>query len=486
LKTTVAAQQLAEVTQERFLKEADPAKALAIWWQLAHADRSITSTRQLLGQLTVDIGNIDRLMTDQVNAVLHHPRFQRLEGSWRGVSYLVDHLEDRDTTKIRLLNVSWEALVRDLDRSIEFDQNQLFRKVYSGEFDQPGGEPFAVLIGDYEICLRPERNHQTDDLPALRQIAQVAAAAFCPFITGAHPALFGLDQFSELERLTNLTGVFEQPEYVNWRALRESDDLRFVGLTLPRILMRLPYREDNSRVDRFRFQEAVAKRDDYLWGNAAYAFGAVLLRSYNDSGWLADIRGVRQDVHDGGLVPDLPVDCFETDTWGIGIKSSTDAAILEMLEPLLAELGFMPLSRCHATENVAFFSNASLLKPKVYHEKFASANARLSSMLQYMFCVSRVAHYVKVLGRERIGSLSDPDQCATYLNAWLQQYVLSDDQAPTEDKAQHPLREARVEVAEIPGKPGAFRCVIYLQPHYQFDDVASTFKLTTEMAPVSK
>lgn len=486
LSTTVLVSQAVQLTQAAFLQERDLARSIAIWWMLNHADRPIDSIEQLLGQLTVDVGRIDQWLNDQTNEILHHPRLQKLEASWRGVWYLVDRLEEGTNTKIRLLDVSWSTLVRDLDRSIEFDQSQLFRKVYSAEFDTPGGEPYAVLLGDYEVHLHPSPDHPSDDLKALSQISEVAAAAFCPFITGAHPSLFGLDDFGAVERITNLPGIFEQTDYVGWRSLREKEDSRFLGLVLPRTLMREPYRDDNGRVDRFRFREELHHKSNYLWGSAVYAFGRVLMRAFADSGWLADIRGVRTDREDAGILTDLPLPTFETDARRVAVKPATDASILEMNEALLADLGFIPLCHCHGTEYSAFFSNASLQKPKAYLQASATANAKLSAMLQYMFCVSRVAHYVKVLGREKIGSLMDADQCARYLNDWLQKYVLSDDQSSIDVKAAHPLRQARVEVADTPGKPGAFRCAIFLQPHYQFDVVATTFKLTTEMVPAQR
>lgn len=471
---------------ERFLSSDDLAESAAAYLTAVHPQQNIETSDDLLTRLTIDIGCIDRLLTRQLNELLHHPRLQKLEATWRGVHALVEQVENGEQTKIRLLNVTWEALVRDLDKAIEFDQSQLFRRVYSEEFDRAGGEPLSVLIGDYEVHLRPEPHHPTDDVQALQQISQVAAAAFAPFITGAHPALFGLDDFSELERITNLEGVFSQPEYIKWRSLRESDDSRFLGLTLPRVLFRRPWGDSSLRVDGFRFVEDCYHPSQYLWGPAVYAFAGVLIRAFSQSSWLADIRGVRTDEDSGGLVANLPTDEFETDGWGIAAKSSTDIAISEGIEPLLSDLGFMPLSRCHGTEWSAFYSNASVQQPKEFDRAEARANARLSAMLQYMLCVSRVAHYVKVLSREKIGSFMEASQCAEYLNNWLMQYVLHDDQAAIDSKAARPLREARVEVHDAPGRPGAFNCVIYLQPHYQFDDLASTFRLTTEMAPARR
>jgi type VI secretion system ImpC/EvpB family protein len=324
-----------------------------------------------------------------------------------------------------------------------------------------------------------------DDLDALRNVSQVAAAAFAPFIASADPSLLGLDSFAELQRPMNLAEIFEQPEYAKWRSLRASEDSRFVGLTMPRILMRLPYKDESSRVDRFRFAEDTSGRGigGYLWGNAAYAFGAVLIRAFSQSGWLADIRGVRRDLEEGGLVTGLPVESFGTDRQGVAIKSCTDVVITDVQENHISELGFMPLCQCKGTDYAAFYSNASIQKPATYDEQYATANAKISAMLQYMLCVSRVAHYLKVMGREKVGSFMEAQDCESFLNEWLQKYTTHDEDAPQEIKARYPLREARAEVREQPGKPGSYYCVVRLQPHYQLDNMASTIAMTTELAP---
>jgi type VI secretion system protein ImpD len=422
-----------------------------------------------------------------LNAVLHHPRFQKLEASWRGLEYLTRQLDGESHARIRVLNVSWAALLRDFDRAIEFDQSQLFRKVYSQEFGTAGGEPFSVLLGDFAIRRRPEAGAPTDDIEGLRQVAQVAAAAFCPFIASVDPTLFGLDSFADMERPMDLRRIFRQPEYLKWRRLRETEDARFLGLTLPRILMRLPYRNDGTRADAFTFEEDVTGSDggSYVWGNAVYAFGGVLLRAFGQSGWLADIRGVRQDAEGGGVTPPLPTPSFRTDRPGVALKFAADFVISPELEHELCQLGFLPLCVCPDRDALAFFSNSSIQLPKKYDSDFATANAKISSMLQYLLCVSRVAHFVKVIGRSKVGSFLEPSQCETFLNEWLHRYVMQNDDATAEIKAKFPLRDANVQVRSYPGKPGSYYCTIRMQPHFQFDEMATSIQLTTELTPAS-
>ena len=372
--------------------------------------------------LGCDIARLDALLTRQVEAILHHPRFQQLEASWRGLHYLTEEAEGAENVKIRVLSVSWDEIARDLERAIEFDQSQLFRKVYSEEFGTPGGEPFGMLLGDYEIRPHPSADHPVDDVAALTAVSQVAAAAFAPFVAGVHPSMFGLDEFSELERPLNLSHAFDQLDYLKWNTFRKTEDARFAGLTLPRILLRLPYEDDGSRVDGFRFCENVSgpDRGGYLWGNAAYAVGAVAVRAFADTGWLAGIRGVERDVAKGGLVAGLPVHCFSTDKHGVAMKCSTDVIVTDYQEQELSDLGFIPLCPCADSEYSAFYSSPSVQQPRRYDELAATMNARLSAMLPYMLCASRFAHYLKVEVRDKIGSFSEASECEQYLNQWLQ------------------------------------------------------------------
>ena len=467
----------------RFLEERSPAEALSLWLRLTRGAGRPANKEQVVRSLGRAIAALDAAITGQVNAILHHPRFQRLESAWRGLHYLVQQAEGAENVKIRVLSVSWRDLSRDAERAIEFDQSQLFRKVYSEEFDTPGGEPFGVLLGDFDIRHRLTEEHPVDDLATLKAISGVAAAAFAPFVTAAHPALFGLNEFATLEQPLNLPRTFDQLEYLKWQEFRTSEDSRFVGLVLPRVLMRLPYEDDGTRADGFRFREEVTgpDREKYLWGSAAYAFGAVLIRAFAQSNWLADIRGVRRDEEGGGIVSGLPVHSFATDKRGVAAKSSTEVLISDRQESELSRLGFVPLCHCADTDYSAFYTNQSAQKPKSYDEPGATMNARISSMLQYTLCVSRFAHYLKAIARDKMGAFSDPEDCEDFLHRWLQKYVTPDSEASAEVKARFPLREARVEVSEQPGKPGSYRCTAHLWPHFELEELAATLKVTTEL-----
>jgi type VI secretion system ImpC/EvpB family protein len=313
----------------------------------------------------------------------------------------------------------------------------------------------------------------------------VAAASFAPMLAGVHPSFFDLESFSDLERPLDLSRTFEQLEYLKWRALRQTEDARFVGLTAPRVLMRLPYVDDGSRADEFRFKEDVEdpSRRQYLWGTAVYAFGAVLIRSFAESGWFASIRGAPRGIDGGGIVTDLPVHSFSTDKVGIAPKVSTDVIVTDAQEKGLGELGFIPLCHCQDSEVSTFYGNQSIQKPQKYDEMPATINARLSSMLQYMFCVARFSHYVKVISRDKLGALNGATECEDYLRKWLMKYTTANDNAGSELKSRYPLREARVELRDRPGKPGSYNCVIHLRPHFQLDQLQMAVKLRTQLAP---
>jgi type VI secretion system ImpC/EvpB family protein len=470
---------------DRFLAETVLTRALALWLEPPEWLRGQELIQFIRSRLVRDIAQLNDLLNLQVNAVLHHPSFQKLEASWRGLHYLVHQVDDNGTIQIRVLHVTWRDLARDFEKALEFDQSQLFRKIYNEEFGMPGGKPYGVLLGDYEIHPRPSAQHPMDDLAVLAKVAGVAAAAFAPFLAAAHPTMFDLDSFTELERLKEPGKIFDTPEYVKWRALRDTDDARFIGLLLPRVLMRLPYGEDSHRVDRFLFREDVTdpERGGYLWGSPVYAFGAVLARAFGESGWLADIRGVQRDVEGGGLVTGLPLHGFSTDYPRLMPRAATEAVITDAQEKELSELGFIPLCYCHHTPYCAFYSNQSVQKPKTYDEMPATINARLSAMLQYMLCVSRFAHYLKVIARDKIGSFTTPGECEDFLRKWLHDYTISNDNAAIDMKARYPLREAKVQIRERPDKPGTYFCTIQLRPHFQLDQMTTAVKLVTELAP---
>lgn len=466
-----------------FLRADDPIAGLSAWfgpeiWGRLRGDRGA-----LVAAVQRDIAEIDDLLSEQIDEILHHKRFQTLEASWRGLRYLTDQSAGWEDVLVRVLTASWRELCRDFERAVEFDQSQLFHKVYSEEFGMPGGRPFGVLLCDYAVAHRPAKGRETDDVAGLRYLSQVAAAAFCPAILGADPALFGLETFREFGQPQNLKAVFQQDEYVRWRRFRDAEDARFIGVTAPRVLMRAPYGDDTRGRFGFRYREDAGGLTlaDHCWGAAIYAYGGVLMRAYAQSGWFADIRGVRIDQSGGGRVEGLPVPCFATDADGAAPKFAVEVALSAALEKELDDLGFVPLSRCKDTPYLAFYGNQSVQAAKTYESTAATANARLSAMLRYMFCVSRFAHFVKIQVRERIGSYSSAEECEKLLTDWLMSYTLGNDDAALELKARHPLREASVQVRDVPGKPGTFACVIHLKPHFQLDQVFSSFKLVTEL-----
>ena len=424
------------------------------------------------------IAQIDHLLSLQLNEILHHPAFQKLEASWRGIKYMMDQSETSSMLKIRVLNVSKKELLRDLQRAPEFDQSVMFKKVYEDEFGIFGGEPFGALVGDYEFSKHPE------DIELLEKVSQVAAGAHAPFLTAASPELLNLDSFAQLGDPRDIGKIFDSTEFAKWKSFRASEDSRYVGLTMPRVLMRLPYGKDTKPVDEFSYEEGVDGTDHskYLWGNAAYALGARLTTAFAQYGWCASIRG----VEGGGLVEGLPTHTFRTDDGDVALKCPTEVAITDRREKELADQGLIPLVHCKGTDYAAFFSVQSANKPKKFDKAAANANARLSSQLPYILAVSRFAHYMKSIMRDKIGGFMSRIQCQTFLTQWIMQYVTEDDQASAAVKARFPLREARIEVSEIPGKPGAYRAIAFLRPHFQLDELTVSLRLVAELPPPAK
>lgn len=473
---------------DRFLAERDPICALALWLTGIPEDKPPLTRESLLGQLALDVARLDALINSQLNAILHHSSFQRLEASWRGLKFLTERVEEPARIQIRVLSVSWGEVTRDISRAIEFDQSHLFRKIYSEEFGTAGGQPYSVLLADYEIRHRPKPDHPHDDLATLQGLSHIAAAAFAPLVIAAHPTVFGLDHFSGLGIPLNLSDAFRGEEYAKWRSLRDSEDSRFIGMVVPRTLMRLPYPDDSTRSDGFRFREDVLGPEPtrYLWGTAVYALGTVLVRCFSESGWLADIRGVHSGLGQGGMVGGLAVEWFPTNPPGAVPKYPTDVFITDAQEKELTELGFIPLCACKDTPWAAFYSTPSIQQHRTYDREAANINARLSASLQYMLCTARFSHYLKILARDKIGAFIGAESCQDFLQGWLRQYCTAMDDASPEVRARYPLREGRIQVREQPGKPGNYFCVIHLRPHFQLDQVATAVKLVTELTTTQR
>jgi type VI secretion system protein ImpC len=434
---------------------------------------AITIAPDTEAMLNARIAQIDHLVSIQLNEILHNPEFQKLEASWRGLKYLLAQTETGATLKIKVFNVSKKELLKDLQRAPEFDQSALFKKVYEEEFGVFGGAPFGALVGDYYF------DKSGQDIELLEKVSQVAAASHAPFLTAASPEMFNLDSFSQLDQPRDLAKVFDTSEYAKWKSFRESEDSRYVALTAPRMLLREPYGKATVPVEAFDYEEHVdgTDHDKYLWGNAAYALGARVTQSFGKHGWCATIRGVES----GGLVEGLPVHNFRTDSGDIAMKCPTETAITDRREKELADLGFAPLVHQKGTDKAAFFSVQSAQKPKVYDKDSATANARISAQLPYIFAVSRFAHYLKAMMRDKIGGYMSRDEAERFLNDWVSNYVVSNDSAGFSLKAQKPLKEARVDVVEIPGKPGAYRAVAFLRPHFQLDELTMSMRLVADL-----
>jgi len=472
--TQRATTELADNALAEFLRNADEVEAFGLWVKNFATD---DATRQLpLRQwLARQIALIDELISEQLNAILHQKKFQEIEAAWRSLHKLCEESRPYPQIKLRLLNVSWAEVCRDISRAPDFDQSQLFQRIYTDEFGMPGGEPYGLLVGNYVVSHRPFEGHRYDDIEALQGMAQIAAASFAPFICAAAPQLFGLDDFQNLGSHLNLDGIFQQQEYIKWRSLRQLEDTRFVSLTLPRILLRHPHR---SQTGDLPFTEECNAPEHYLWGNASFAFASVIIREFGDIGWFAQTRGVPRDELGGGLVTGfdaLPIDA------GNAHHILTDIVLTDTLERQLNDLGLMALCQCYGVPLAAFHSNPSLHQAKHFDSKSATANARISAMLQQVLCASRFAHYLKVMIRDKVGSYSTEKECEDFLLKWLNQYTTGRDDLSWDMRARYPLRDVRLTVRETPGSPGQYSCIIYLKPHYIAENLVTELKLTTEL-----
>lgn len=426
---------------------------------------------------------IDDALTRQVNAILHNPDFKAMEARWRGLAMLVGEAGRASDVKVKLLSVDWQTLARSMERAADFDQSHLFELVYSREFGMPGGEPFGLLVGDFHFS---PVDPAGDAIGTLVQIGMVAAAAFCPFVAGASPRAVGLEHFGELDRVHDFSWLEHDPERLRWNSLRRRDDSRFIGLVAPRILMRPPLRPMvRGRADGFPFREHVAADGStLLWGNGAFAFAMIVIRNFIESGWFADIRGVSQDSVDGGMLAadQLPPYDFATESEGLSAQPPVEVRLTSGQEQQFCDLGLIPLSTTYLSAAAIFNSNQSLHAPQTLGNEHARQNARIAAMLQYVLCASRFSHYLKVIMRDEIGQLADAISIQRRLEDWLSGYTLGNDDADLSLRVRRPLRSAGVTVAEVPGKPGTYYCTVRLQPHFQLDDVSTSFHLIAETA----
>ena len=472
--------EFSSLLQKEFKPRTDTAKEAVTSAVQTLAEQALRNTTLIssdsLKTIEAIIAALDAKLTEQINKILHHSDFQKLESAWRGLHYLVTNTETDEMLKIRVLNISKRELASNLKKfkGTAWDQSPIFKKVYEEEYGQFGGAPYGCLVGDYYF------DHTPPDVELLSGMAQVAASAHAPFIAGADPGVMRMESWQELANPRDLTKIFQTPEYAAWRSLRDGEDSRYVGLAMPRFLARYPYGAKTSPVDEFAFEEDVEGTDHskYAWANSAYAMAVNINRSFKLYGWCSRIRGVES----GGIVEGLPTHTFPTDDGGVEAKCPTEIAISDRREAELAKNGFIPLIHRKNTDYAAFIGAQSLQKPAEYENPDATANAEISARLPYLFASCRFAHYLKCIVRDKIGSFKERSDMQTWLNNWIMNYVDGSPQISSEaTKAMKPLREAKVEVDEVEGNPGYYSARFYLRPHYQLEGLSASLRLVSKM-----
>lgn len=438
-------------------------------------DTAVISS-DVMSTIQAMIAEIDHKLTEQVNLIMHTEDFQKLEGTWRGLHYLVNNTESDEMLKIRVMNLSKKDLGKTLKKfkGTAWDQSPIFKKVYEEEYGQFGGEPYGCLVGDYYF------DHSPQDVELLGEMAQVSAASHSPFITAANPTVMQMDSWQELSNPRDLTKIFQTPEYAGWRSLRESEDSRYIGLTAPRFLARLPYGSATDPVDEFDFEEDTEGADHtkYTWANSAFAMAVNINRSFKEFGWCSRIRGIES----GGAVEGLPTHTFPTDDGGVDMKCPTEIAISDRRESELAKNGFMPLVHKKNSDFAAFIGAQSLQKPAEYDDPDATANANLAARLPYLFASCRFAHYLKCIVRDKVGSFKEREDMQKWLQKWIMNYVDGDPANSTEEtKARKPLAAAEVVVEEVEGNPGYYTSKFFLRPHYQLEGLTVSLRLVSKL-----
>ncbi len=424
--------------------------------------------------LSLAMSKIDTLLESQLQQILHHEQFSSLEGSWRGVAYLIKESQSSESSQIKIHHLTKQELHDDLDKAIDFDQSHLFKKVYEAEFGSPGGEPYGVLIGDYSF------SHRVQDVSLLRNLSQVAAASFAPFITSAAPLLFGIDDWSSLAKPRDLTKLFQSDEYIKWRSFRQTDDSRFVCLTLPRVLARQPYSPETNPINAFNFNE-MSNTPSFCWMNAAYCLGSKILHSFNQHGWISAIRG----AENGGKVSHLPLYQFHSQQGELVTHCPCEVAITDRREAELSKCGFLPLSHYKKTDYAVFFGAQTLQQPKRYDTPEATANAAISARLPYVLASSRFAHYLKIMARDKVGSFTEAKDAQDWLNRWILGYVNGNPASSDALKAKYPLAEARIDVKATPGKPGCYHAIAWLRPWLQLEELTTSLRMVAALPRLS-
>lgn len=455
--------------------DAEEAQALLSVLTESALKGAISWDKNLTRSFARAIDALDAAISAQLREVMHHATFQQLEGSWRGLHYLVMNTETSTTLKLKLFNASKNEIGKDLSKAVEFDQSQTFKKIYEHEFGSPGGEPFGAVVADFTFGSHP------DDTEMLSKLSNVAAAGFCPVLSAADPSLFGFDNWSELSKPRDLAKIFDSAEYIKWRSFRDSEDSRFVTLTLPRVLSRLPYGADTAPIEEFAYEEMDDARlpqgSDYTWMNAAYVLGARLTHAFSQYGWCTAIRGAES----GGRVEGLPMHLTTTDDGDVDVQCPTEIAITDRREAELSGLGFMPLSHYKNTDYAVFFGGQTTQKPKKHDRPEATANAVISARLPYVMATARIAHYLKVMARDKIGSFMEAEDMENWLNRWINNYVNASQDGGQEMRAKYPLREAKIQVTPVPGAPGSYNAVAWLRPWLQMEELTTSLRMVARI-----
>ncbi|MEO7034532.1 MAG: type VI secretion system contractile sheath large subunit [Polyangiaceae bacterium] len=477
--STVEASEFASLLRKEFKPQTDRAREEVESAVLTLAQQALAST-PILSEDAVEsiqaiIAEIDRKLSDQINAIIHHADFQALEGAWRGLHHLVNNTETDQMLKIRFMNISKKDLHKTLKRykGASWDQSPIFKKLYEEEYGQLGGEPYGALVADYYF------DHSPVDVETLGELGKIAAACHAPVITGTAPTLFQMETWQELGNPRDLSKIFSTPEYAAWRSLRESEDSRYIGLALPRFLARQPYGAKSNPVEQFDFEEETnADASTYAWANSAYAMAVNINRSFKTYGWCSHIRGIES----GGAVQGLPTHSFPTDDGGVDMTCPTEIGISDRREAELAKAGFMPLIHKKNTDLAAFIGAQSLHKPETYDDPDASANAALAARLPYLFATCRFAHYLKCIVRDKVGSFKEADEMQRWLQSWIISYVDGDPTHSSEEtKARKPLAAAEVVVEADPENPGYYNSKFFLRPHYQLEGLTVSLRLVSKL-----
>jgi type VI secretion system protein ImpC len=418
------------------------------------------------------IASLDSKMSDQLNEILHHENFQQLESSWRGLKFVIDRTDFRKNVRIEMIDISKTALRASFEDAPELIQSGLYKHVYNGAYDQPGADPYGAMVSNFEF------DNSAPDITLMQEIAKVSSAAHCPFLGAIGPKFFGKKSMEDWKRIPDLNAWMETADYIKWRSFRESEDSRYIGLTFPRFLLRLPYGPDTAPVKSFNYQENVKGPDHekYLWGNSAFAFATNLIRAYTNDGWCVQIRGPQA----GGAVDNLPVHVYDVGK-GKQAKIPTEVPVDETLEFACANLGFIPFSHYQGRDYACFFSANSTQKPAIYEQPEATANSRINARLPYIFLASRIAHYLKVIQRENIGTTKDRLKIEQDLNEWIRTLVTEMKNPSEEQIAKHPLRAAQVRVYDIEENPGFFRVEMMIMPHFQIEGMDISLSLVGKL-----